>query len=99
MRAILVILSALIPCAAVAQGPDDGRLMAERWCMGCHLVERQPGRSAGETIPSFSEIARTSGMTRQRLESFLSTGHTHMPDFRLSAQERDALISYILSQK
>lgn len=90
---------ALAPLPALAQAPQDGRPLAEYWCMGCHVVEREPNRGPRERVPSFSAIASKPGMTRERIAAHLSTGHTHMPDFRLSPWERDALIAYILSQK
>lgn len=89
---------ALVPWSAAAQEARDGRPLAEHWCMGCHVVEREPP-GPRDRIPSFSAIASKPSMTRERIAGYLSTGHTHMPDFRLTPWERDALIAYILSQK
>ena len=64
--------------------------------MACHIVE--PNQStATDNAPSFREIAARPGTTAGSLDRYLSTGHTLMPDFSLSSQERNALIAYILS--
>lgn len=52
---------------------------------------------ATDNAPSFSAIAARPGTTARLLDRYLSQGHTLMPDFLLSAQERDALVAYILS--
>ena len=94
-------MSALLPLAllampAAAQDLSAGRSLAERWCMACHVVE--PSQSmATDNAPSFSAIAARPGTTARSLDRYLSQGHTLMPDFLLSAQERDALVAYILS--
>lgn len=64
--------------------------------MACHVVE--PNQStATDNAPSFREIAVRPGTTAGSLDRYLSTGHTLMPDFSLSSQERDMLVAYILS--
>ncbi|MBI3198610.1 MAG: cytochrome c [Rhodospirillales bacterium] len=97
MRNLMAIALALLPLAAAAQGPGDGRPLAERWCMACHVIEREPPSLAPDRGPSFPAIAARPGATPEQLRRYLSTGHTHMPDFVLSRYESDALIAYILS--
>ena len=64
--------------------------------MACHVVE--PNQStATDNAPSFRAIAARPGTTAGSLDRYLSIGHTLMPDFSLSSQERDALVAYILS--
>jgi len=46
---------------------------------------------------TFRAIAARSRTTARSLDRYLSRGHTLMPDFSLSFQERDALVAYILS--
>lgn len=65
--------------------------------MGCHVVEREPPPAVPGGVPSFAAIAAKSSTTADSLDRYLSTGHTHMPDFSLSRSERDALVAYILS--
>lgn len=87
---------ALLGSPAAAQDLAAGRSMATRWCMACHVVE--PGQSrATDNAPSFQSIAARPDTTAASLDRYISKGHTLMPDFLLSPQERDALVAYILS--
>lgn len=96
-RTMAVVLAlALLVLPAAAQEPSVGRSLAVRWCMACHVVE--PNQStATDNAPSFRAIAARPGTTAGSLHRYLSIGHTLMPDFLLSSQERDALVAYILS--
>ena len=86
----------LLALPTVAQDLAVGRSLAIRWCTACHLVE--PNQSiATDNAPSFPAIAAQPGTTAASLDRYLSQGHTLMPDFLLSSQERDALVAYILS--
>ncbi|TAJ41051.1 MAG: cytochrome c [Reyranella sp.] len=97
MRHLTVIFLVLLPLTAAAQGPGEGRPLAERWCMACHVIERESPTITPDRGPSFPVIAAKPGTTAESLRRYLSTGHTHMPDFTLSRYESDALIAYILS--
>ena len=96
-RSMAVVLALALPTLpAAAQDPSVGGKLAVRWCMGCHVVE--PNQStATDNAPTFRAIAARPGTTADSLDRYLSTGHTLMPDFSLSSQERDALVAYILS--
>jgi hypothetical protein len=54
-------------------------------------------RLATDSAPSFRAIAARPDTTAAMLDGYLSVGHTLMPDFSLSTQERNALVTYILS--
>jgi mono/diheme cytochrome c family protein len=97
LRSMAVVL-ALAPLAlpAAAQELTVGRNLAVRWCMACHVVEPEQS-TATDNAPSFRTIAARAETTARSLDRYLSTGHTLMPDFLLSSQERDALVAYILS--
>lgn len=97
MRKIIAVALALLPLPAAAQDSQSGRVLAERWCMACHIVEREPRRATADGVPTFPAIAAKADTTKESLDSYLSTGHTRMPDFQLSRGERNALVSYILS--
>ena len=98
MRTSMAIASALalLTLPAAAQNLSAGGSLAVRWCMACHIVEPNQ-RTATDNAPSFAAIAARTGTTASSLDRYLSTGHTLMPDFSLSAPERDALVAYILS--
>ena len=93
----MAMILALLPLPAAAQEPGVGGALAVRWCMACHVIEREPPGAAANGVPSFSAIAAKSSTTADSLDQYLSTGHTRMPDFSLSRDERNALIAYILS--
>ncbi|MFO1082016.1 MAG: cytochrome c [Reyranellaceae bacterium] len=97
--AALAAVLAMTITAPQAQQARQGARLAERWCMGCHVVEPEPPRAGqpGDRVPSFSAIAARPTTTPSSLALYLSTGHTNMPDFVLSGAERDALVAYILS--
>ena len=97
VRATLAIVLAFAPLPATAQSPASGGALAERWCMGCHVIEREPRTATADGVPSFPAIAAKPDITAGSIERYLSTAHTHMPDFSLSRSERDALVRYILS--
>ena len=96
-RTMAMALLLLLPLPAAAQDPRVGGTLAEHWCMGCHVVERVPPTAAPSGVPSFVAIAEKPGTTAASLALYLSSAHTHMPDFSLSRSERDALVAYILS--
>ena len=87
----------MLPLPAAAQSPGVGGTLAEHWCMGCHVIERDPPTATSGGAPSFSSIAAKPSTTAAFLAQYLSSGHTNMPDFSLSRSERDALVAYILS--
>mgnify|MGYP001807732568 CR=1 FL=1 len=93
----LIALLMLLPLPALAQSPGYGAALAERWCMACHIVEPAPKTASANGIPSFSAIAAKPTTTAEQLKTYLSTGHTRMPDFSLSNGERQSLVDYILS--
>ncbi len=70
--ATAAITLALLPLPAAAQGPVVGSALAERWCTGCHVIERAP-RMATDSAPSFPSIAATPSTTADSLDRYLST--------------------------
>lgn len=96
MRRTLLMATLLMPIPAGAQTLPTGSELAGRWCTACHVVEASQ-RLATDSAPTFYTIAARPDTTAARLDSYLSVGHTLMPDFSLSTQERNALVTYILS--
>ncbi len=92
----LLLASALPALPASAQDSSIGGRLAVRWCMACHIVEAGQTQ-ATDNAPSFRDIATRPTTTAQSIDRYISKGHTLMPDFSLDTQERNALVSYILS--
>ncbi|MFI5013416.1 MAG: c-type cytochrome [Hyphomicrobiales bacterium] len=83
--------------AQTAGGPQAGLALAQQVCSECHAVLRGQAPSPNPRAPTFSELAATPGMTSAALSVALTTPHAGMPMFRLTAEEREDVIAYILS--
>lgn len=79
-------------------GPGDaiaGRELAQGECATCHAVDRSTSKA--QQAPSFTSIARMPSTTSMSLHAFLLSPHPHMPNYRLSPNEVDDVVSYILT--
>lgn len=90
------LLLATIPTQRARADAGEGKLLAERWCSNCHVVEEHQQGSVPQGPPSFRTVAK-SGMTDAALRAFLSHPHGAMPDLALTRAETDDLIQYIRS--
>ena|SRR5579872_6984114 len=83
-----------------AQTIDDAKVgftVAQQVCSECHATQRGQDLSPNERAPTFEELATTPGMTEAALTVALTTPHAGMPMFRLTSEERQGVIVYILS--
>jgi mono/diheme cytochrome c family protein len=84
---------------ATAQVPSGdvaaGRQLVQASCSTCHEERRQ--MSAPQSGPSLQAIAAMPSTTSMSLHVFLLTPHGNMPNYRLSPQEIDDVVAYILS--
>lgn len=73
-----------------------GRVVAEAWCMRCHVIgtENQPSALVG--TPSFISLAER-GISEGELSFALLNPHPVMPKFELSRDTVRALSAYINS--
>jgi mono/diheme cytochrome c family protein len=78
--------------------PKQGLALANQLCSQCHAVEKGEASSAA-SAPRFEDIANTPGMTAMALNVFFQTPHRAMPNVILTADQKSALIAYILSLK
>jgi mono/diheme cytochrome c family protein len=81
---ILAVALGVLPFVASAQSVDVGGGLAERWCLGCHVVETGLGDVASDGVPTFLAIVAKRSTTAESLNRYLSTAHTAMPDFSLN---------------
>ena len=70
--------------------------LALQACSECHAVQLQ---SPNARAPTFLALATTPGMTSTALTVALTTPHAGMPMFRLTADQRESIIAYILGLK
>jgi len=92
----------LFPITATAEEIGDaaiGSAFALKYCAECHAVKPGEAYSPNPGAPSFTSVARTSGMTGCALAVWLDNSHPTMPNFILHAEQRDNVISYIMSLK
>jgi mono/diheme cytochrome c family protein len=94
-----VLLLASAAATAQAQDPQEGAKWASNVCGECHAVARGQPRSPNGRAPTFVELANTPGMTNAALNVALTTPHAGMPMFVLTSEQRQDIISYILSLK
>ncbi len=96
-RLAICLLLALAPAAASGQDIDRGHQLAQRWCAGCHTIERSPADARADGVPTFPAIATLPGMSVERLRASMNPLHGRMPDLSLGKREQDDLAAYILS--
>jgi mono/diheme cytochrome c family protein len=92
-------LWALTDLARAKDQPSNaaaGLRFAEMWCSGCHPVALRVARTGG-IAPDFGTIADRPETNAQTLKAFLDSSHQLMPNFRLTPEEANDVIAYILS--
>lgn len=86
----------------IAQETGDrhsGYNFAQKHCAECHAVEPSDLDSPNPSAPSFTSVAKTSGMNGRALAAWLDTSHPTMPNFILRRDDRDDVVAYIISLK
>jgi cytochrome c len=90
--AALLSLSLLSPALAAGDA-QAGQNLAQRWCSGCHIVDRS-GHGA-DTAPPFPTIANSSPENHTWLRTWLTDPHPPMPNLNLSRQQIDDIVAYL----
>ena len=96
---------AVASCVIAIQGParaadaNQGKVIAERWCSGCHLV--QPGQKTATTdkAPPFASMARMPDFGAAKLALLLLAPHPNMPKLSLSRSEIADLAEFVQTLK
>ncbi|MFG1360900.1 c-type cytochrome [Xanthobacter pseudotagetidis] len=92
-------LAASAALAAPVHRPDAtaGRALAERWCVGCHVVGPGQQRAASDA-PTFAALAARDGDIAAAWLAFrLLKPHPQMPQLALSRDEAADLAAYFAS--
>ena len=79
--------------------PDlaDGKAIAEKLCVGCHLIDKTSDGGTPADVPGFPSIANRSKQSVEGLTNWLLAPHPPMPDAQLTRQEIRDLAGYIIS--
>ena len=109
---MLKALSRLLPrfllvagCALLFQGTAfaadarQGKVIAERWCSGCHVVEHEQMTAPIDQAPTFASLAARPDFSAGKLALLLLEPHPNMPKLMLSRSEITDLAEYILTLK
>ncbi|MFC5357891.1 c-type cytochrome [Azospirillum himalayense] len=104
-----IIVSSIVAASAHAasDGPGSigfGRHLAEEVCGECHRVSQPPTAKPPPmqeelAAPDLVERMRDPGVTEMALRSYLRTSHPVMPNIRLSMEETDDVVAYLMSLK
>ena len=97
----MVLLIAVTSRAGAQQAGDPlkGAALARSVCAQCHAVQNGQLRSPNPMAPSFSNLAKWPGMTDMALRAWLQSSHPVMPNIILDEDQRNNVITYILSLK
>jgi cytochrome c len=91
-------LSASSASAQVHPDAKTGRKIAEKLCVGCHIVGDQATRaSVPADVPSFARIASKPEQTAQSIAGAIVVPHPPMPTIQLTREEIGDIAAYILS--
>jgi mono/diheme cytochrome c family protein len=74
---------------------EQGKIIAERWCSGCHVVQHEQKTAATDQAPPFTEIGRRPDFDAGKLALMLLKPHPNMPKLELSRSEVADLADYI----
>ncbi len=86
---------ALPASSALAADPEQGLVIAKRWCAACHLVSPEQTRAVAD-VPSFAAVARMK-LPADSLKAFLADPHPRMPNMDLTRSEIEDIVAYIRS--
>ena len=77
--------------------PDNGKVLAGKLCVACHMIEQGAGSVPQADVPSFPAIANRPDQSIEALTNWLLAPHAPMPDPHLTREEVRDLAGYILS--
>jgi mono/diheme cytochrome c family protein len=100
LKTFLGLTVSALASSAVAQESGNvrnGLAFAQRVCAECHAVRDGERASPNAQAPSFTTVANTPGMNAMALEVWFQTPHPTMPNLKMTNQESDNVIAYILS--
>ncbi len=86
--------SVVLGSSARAADADHGKILANRWCSSCHVVDREQ-KLATDEAPPFASVAKMPGFDASKLAFLLLKPHPNMPTLSLSRGEIADIAQYI----
>jgi mono/diheme cytochrome c family protein len=99
---ILAALAGTAPALAATDGPGRpgyGKTLAREMCGDCHIVAPDQTRGGDPLAPDLVERVQDTGITELALRAYLQTSHPVMPNVRLTPEQTDDIVAYLLSLK
>ncbi|KAA5602272.1 c-type cytochrome [Blastochloris sulfoviridis] len=84
------------PAAAESADAAAGRVLAERWCSGCHLVDAQQ-LQGNDGVPTFRSIG-AKPWTEASFAAAITSPHPPMPTLDLTRKEIAELLAFVRSR-
>jgi mono/diheme cytochrome c family protein len=91
--AVTMLLVVQLSGASAAGNPESGRLLAQRWCSGCHALPS--AHAASDAAPPFASVARAHKGDPAWVRAWLMTPHPPMEGINLSRQQIEDVIAYL----
>lgn len=103
----VLLLGLLSAAQAATDGPGSagyGRQLTEEICGECHRVSKTPTAKPPPmqedlAAPDLTERLRDPGVTEMALRSYLQTSHPVMPNIRLTEEQTDDIVAYLMTLK
>jgi mono/diheme cytochrome c family protein len=76
-----------------------GQRLAQQWCAECHQIAGRSVTRLDQMAPAFDAVTNQPSTTELSLRAFFRSPHPNMPDIRLTREQIDDLVAYILSLK
>lgn len=94
---LMTLLLSSVPSLAAATA-EAGRIIAEENCASCHSIGRV-GKSTHQDAPAFRDLSQRYPIDNlaEAFAEGLNVGHADMPEFTLTAEQTQALLSYLQS--
>jgi len=95
----IVLVASAAPAMAQPESGDvrAGRGLAANWCANCHRIAPDGPGPATDAAAPFASIAAMPSTTSMSLRVFLQSPHANMPDYRLTREQLDDVVAYLLS--
>lgn len=96
-RAIGLAFVAGLANSAFAADANQGEMVVQRWCAGCHIVAS--GQKNSTEAPPFAAVAKRPDFDANKLAFFLLDPHPKMPNMQLTRTEAADIAAYISTLK